>query len=486
MKKLFSLLLVLCLIVGLLPVVASAAEEFQHDDTAKIRVMGKFDFTVTKGGEAKYARTTKNGEPQQCSETDDWNIKFQYVDDWAVLTLKGAQLGKRNNGKYVKSYMQTNHAFEAPPNSPCYQLKVVIEEDTYSEMGYSFINCQGLEGDPWITNVMIESVGDAKLTAYCGGATMFFCGINARGTLTINGNIDITNDMDYRTAVQLSAPNIVIKGGNVKLQSSNACISTTNLTIDGGNVTMSTDNGAVLCPANVPDGTITINGGNVKFIKETDGGGGAVKAEKFVVNGGNVYGEGWTYGVAASEVEFNGGVIELNARSDEGDAQAFIDGAPTLANFANAAAVLGISKEDVSKYDPDDAMNVETGYFKVAKAGTADAPEVPADEPEPTEPPATEPPATEPPATEPPATEPPATSGNNNNNNNDSNGNNNDSNGNNNDNNNNTSDKTDDTAKGGNSDWILWVVAGVFVVAAGVIAFIIVKKNAADDENEEE
>ena len=93
MKRLIGLLLALCLIIGLLPVVASA-DEVKFDGSAKIRLLGQVDLVVKKGNVAKYVRTTENGEAKTCSAEDDWNIKFEYVDDWAVLTLKGARLGK--------------------------------------------------------------------------------------------------------------------------------------------------------------------------------------------------------------------------------------------------------------------------------------------------------------------------------------------------------------------------------------------------------
>lgn len=492
MKKLIGFLLALCLIAGLLPMAAMAEtkDPAKYGNWAKIRFAGNVDVVVTKGQPAQYLKNGANGKPTKCKETDDWNVKLYYDQDWVVMVLKGAKIGTYNeetNTFSINDYAIAAAMLTQP--EPSFQWKIIIEEDSYLKSAYAGIYSHGAATLPWGTNMTIESVGDAKLSIFTTGmygGLMDTPWADVDYTLTLNNaNLDITNTADYQKSPALGACNVVMNGGNVNLTGGYYALNAAkNITINGGNLTATSTNEAVAAAIHA-GGTITVNGGNVKVYKSAEGGGGAMKAEGLIINGGNVYGEGYNYAVNADTVEINGGVVELNAISEEGDAQAFINGAPDLAKFENPAAVLGMNKDDVAKYDPDNAIEMDTGYFKVAKAGTADAPEVPADEPKPTDPPATEPPATEPPATEPPATEPPATSGNN-------------------DSGNTEDDKkpeetkkpSGNTGNSGNSVdediVILWVVVGIVFVAVctGTVLILLKRKAAmaaaAPEETEED
>ena len=483
MKKFIGLLLALCLIAGLLPVAASA-DNVKFDDSAKILLLGQLEMLVVKGGVAQYARTTEDGEVQKCSVSDNWNIKFEYVDDWAVLTLRGAQLGKSTaSGEFTKEYMKNCHAIEAPSNAPFYRLKVVVEKDSVFDTGFGGIACQGSKNDVYMADIWIESVGNAKLDINCHGG---YSALRAadyegvyEGTLTINANVTITQIVDYRYATCLEASHIVINGGNIILNSANACVvAQKSFTMNGGNVTISTSNSGVISPIQMPSGEVVINSGILKMYKPQDAsGGGIINCEKLTINGGTVYGEGCTYAINASQVEFNGGIIELKALSENNDTQVFIDGAPDLAKYNNPTAVMGSSKADVEKYTAELADEFKTGYFMVATSGSAEAPAIPSDEPEPTDPPATseEPEESkEPEASQEPeaSKEPEETKDSNKDDGNKDN-------------------NKNDTNDSGSLSVLLIVLAVILVIVfgagSGVVAFIVLKKKseAVDEEDEE-
>ena len=94
MKKLFSLLLAICLIAGLLPVVASAAGE-----TAKVSVVSSASGDMTKlevaeGGTTQYMITDADGLAHiETANADNYNIKLEWVSGGKpTLYLKGAKL----------------------------------------------------------------------------------------------------------------------------------------------------------------------------------------------------------------------------------------------------------------------------------------------------------------------------------------------------------------------------------------------------------
>ena len=99
MKKVLSILITICLIAGLLPVIASAAE------TAKVSIISDASGTMTdlmveEGGEARYLKTEEGfARTQLPAAEDDYNIKFEWEDGGTpTLYLKGAEL-KNGDGK---------------------------------------------------------------------------------------------------------------------------------------------------------------------------------------------------------------------------------------------------------------------------------------------------------------------------------------------------------------------------------------------------
>lgn len=93
-KKLISLLVAICLVIGLLPVASIAAEE---SATAKIAIMkssAAYTLEVTEGGDPVYGKSvafdgySSTGEAAgtgwefttEGASANDWNFKFEYLE----------------------------------------------------------------------------------------------------------------------------------------------------------------------------------------------------------------------------------------------------------------------------------------------------------------------------------------------------------------------------------------------------------------------
>ena len=386
MRKFIGFLLVLCLLLSVLPVCADAVE-FTYGDVAGLQFVGDFFMEITKGGPALYAVTDELGNPSMCTESDDWNIKFVYEGDMPTLTLRGAQIGKYNAEK-EEFYQASAHGITSYEPTKRFPLTIIVESDSAIESNRSGINCEGTKDDPWICDMTIRCVGDAKLSIFAGGRQP---GIRSRDlsqyTLTLdNANLDIVNTEEDKIAVGIQCGRLIINGGSLNLTSVMRCIeSTGTVTFNGGNHIFTCNSESIFTALYAKE-SITINDGNIKMYKPLESGGGCINTGSLTINGGNVYGEGYNYAVKADTVEFNGGVVELKATSDAGDAQIFVEGAPDLANYQNPFAVLGANAEDFAEYNIDNATDDEMGYFKLMPKGSSDTPVIPGgDEPAPSE-----------------------------------------------------------------------------------------------------
>ena len=111
-KQLICLLIAVCVIVGMLPVVALAADA----RTAAVVVAG-VELTVTEGGAAAYtknaeetyyaeaeATTAFTGWKQVKADENDWNVKFEFpTGGKPTLTFKGAKVDQYDNEKDYSS-----------------------------------------------------------------------------------------------------------------------------------------------------------------------------------------------------------------------------------------------------------------------------------------------------------------------------------------------------------------------------------------------
>ena len=125
MKKLLSVLLAICLIAGLLPVIASAA-----GITAKVEIISSADGTRTtleiSEGEARYMVTDANGLAHTESATaSNYNIKFEWESGGVpTLYLKGAKLKASGASAKAISF----------PHGGAEEVAIVIEEDSTIEV----------------------------------------------------------------------------------------------------------------------------------------------------------------------------------------------------------------------------------------------------------------------------------------------------------------------------------------------------------------
>ena len=86
-KRMLGLLLVICIVIGLLPVVALA----DTPTTAKILIMSTVEMAVTEGGSPVYLKnkeydaynkadgsSTFKAWTQEKATQDNWNVKFEW------------------------------------------------------------------------------------------------------------------------------------------------------------------------------------------------------------------------------------------------------------------------------------------------------------------------------------------------------------------------------------------------------------------------
>ena len=102
MKKFLSMLLAICLLAGMLTVVASAEDGVKQ---AGIRVGGRnaqgkyahLNVIVVEGGGPKYLVTDEDGVASTAGATaDNYNVKLEYKDGMFTVYLKGAKLINNN------------------------------------------------------------------------------------------------------------------------------------------------------------------------------------------------------------------------------------------------------------------------------------------------------------------------------------------------------------------------------------------------------
>ena len=104
-KKLISLLVAICLIIGLLPAISIAAEA--EVTTATVTLWGT-SYTVDKNDdtadpEALYWINAEYADPAPATATDDRNYSFAIIDNVPTVTLRNAVF-KTKSG-YDKSFL---------------------------------------------------------------------------------------------------------------------------------------------------------------------------------------------------------------------------------------------------------------------------------------------------------------------------------------------------------------------------------------------
>ena len=365
MKKLLPLLLVLCMLVGLLPMAALA-------DTAKKATISIESFTkvtVTEGGAAVYYKNSEydmydaegnvmstKAYKQVKSDENDWNLKVEWPTGGIVtVTLKNAKIVNAVNGSsgYWPSTNEDGEieykskklgAIIPTKDTEMMDIKVVLEGDNFIDCSYGVIRGQVNNN---FRNIIVEGKNGGKLSG-AGGQI----GIHtAKGDLTfINAEVELYNEKAGGGPVPIkSKNNITIQGGHIKATNTvNVAVSveTGNLTITDGKLTATSELSATVennAAVNVKSGTITVNGNselNINGICEP-----GMLAKDIVINGGYVkVTSPLTNGISASpgNVTINGGTVEVSAT------KAF-NRAPILAD--NIGGVAGASADEADYYD---------------------------------------------------------------------------------------------------------------------------------------
>ena len=374
-KKIFGLLMVLCLIVGLLPVVASA-DANPADATVKIGTttltLTGFDAPLyTKNYEKETQDTagnkfTKWGQTKEGATEENYNAKFEWKtgDAAPTLTLRGFKLdewnnetglmeGKWNEEKQTYSGLQT-YAITTGSKTP---MNIVITgEDSLIEAKF---------GITYYADTTIKSEGNAKLTMF--NVSSCIAPNKTTGNLTIDANLNLSVGGLYNTqftsaVIHTYGGDLTINGGNIvcKIRQEEAkgvvaiaARNGGNLTINGGTIDAMSivgagaTNGCITSTA----GKLTINGGNLK-----------VKPKRAV----GLYGK--------TGIEINGGTTDiltpyygLNAGTKEEPADITINGgtvkimaqysfykAPVIGSKVFAFA--GPNEEDAEVYDGTNAQ----------------------------------------------------------------------------------------------------------------------------------
>ena len=284
-RRFLSILLALCMLTGLLPVVAYAATP--ADVPIKIggtsfKLTG-YDSPVYTVNTSKQTQDTagnaftKWGQTATGANADNWNAKYEWKtgDPGPTLTLRGFKMDEWNNetgrleakitdGEYTTTGLST-YAITADADAP---LTIVIAEDSLIEtkFGITFKN-----------DTTIRSDNNATLTIH-GYSSCIASNNTAGADLTVDANLDLSVATYYNTAyggavMHTYQADLTINGGNIRCAVENldaksvkgiGTQSSGDLTINGGNVTTQTVNSKNATNASVSAaGKLLINGGTV-------------------------------------------------------------------------------------------------------------------------------------------------------------------------------------------------------------------------------
>lgn len=221
MKKLFSLLLAICLIAGLLPVVASAAGATAKASFINSENGEMVTLEVTDGGEAKYLVTEDGYAHAETATASNYNIKFQFVDGKPTIFLKGANLKAPNK----KMCISISSSAGGPEEYVLY-----TETESFLESNGSY--------NVYVSGTHIRVTGPGKLNLTVVDSTAI--GIYDSTAATAGTKYDITlEDADiYLSTTRLTEGLLVCGFGN----------HARDITISGGKLDAEvSDSGVVYC-----------------------------------------------------------------------------------------------------------------------------------------------------------------------------------------------------------------------------------------------
>ena len=400
-KQLISLLVALCLIVGLLPVIAMAADA----KTATIVVTG-VELTVTEGGAAAYtknaeftyygeaeATTSFAGWKQVAADATNWNVKFEYpAGGTPTLTFKGAKVDQYDNAN-DKWYTHPNSSSDNSlilGKSAC-NLKVVFAESTSLVETKDYL----MKPNSAIQHLELCSEGAGKLSAYCRYGFQVREGFNLTVT---NANLDINIPTwlsgSNNAPLCAAGGDVIINGGTLNLVSRGyddthdpetgkaskkygGCVGAIkavgNLTIHGGILNLrtryySTTSGVGALHVASETGTLTINGGEIHIEAERMGSLFAAGKDNscIVLNDGVVTCTSDYYNLVtgAGKMTMKGGTLELIGSGNTNIyAVDYID----MDSLKYYELYIGLSSEDAEQTD----QLAKKPYIKIV---TTDAP----------------------------------------------------------------------------------------------------------------
>lgn len=345
-KKLVGLLLALCLIVGLLPVTAMAADgtALLNLGSAKAKITGYDSPVYFKNASAEAKDTGENTftywYPVEGSATD-WNAKFEWKsgEPGPTLTLNGFKIDDWNDetekmramvdgaGNYVYNDdgdikgMQT-YGITTPKNMP--MTIILTGEDSYLDCKF---------GITYYGNLTIKSEGDTKLTI-TGDSSGIASNNTLGASLTLDANLDVSIRQYYNSAfatamIQTFGADLTINGGNINVDTPStrnmfgisAAGASGDVIINGGTIKAvsacgtSAFNGVI----HSVNGKVIVNGGDVTATPKYAVG--LFGKKGIEINGGTVNIISVYYGINAGSVDepadivINGGTLEINAKN---------------------------------------------------------------------------------------------------------------------------------------------------------------------------
>ncbi len=314
-KRLFSLIVAICLIVALVPVLASA------DPATATITFGGQERTVTQGAAASYFTTT--GGTVASGDATTYNIKYEYPTNGVpTLSLKGAYLT------------------DPIVNTSAVDVKIVIEKaDAATTVP------QGETADSYLTGgiswengtLAIEGKDDSVLKIVSAGH-----GINLKKTTAAFKDLDLDISVAGSgiRAIKTVHANVTFDGCDVKLYSA-ASVAYGAEGTEGTDSTMTMNNSSISAESGTgmamyvvdTKHIITVNSGELTVQS------GSGKASQFnaagqvKVNGGTVVMSGTTTGCAPDLSGYANRIVSVSATKTDGTEVAAWDGTTSLHTY---------------------------------------------------------------------------------------------------------------------------------------------------------
>ena len=306
-KRMFSLLLALCMLVGLLPAVAiphvhaEAGGALETAYTLKMAGYGTASddvraLTLTNYDTPIYTKNTTrtNGRfrvdgvdyyadyiTQSTSDAgeDDWNAKLIWHsgDEGPTLYLDGFVTDNYNEeyGTFryrTEKYFHFHAGILTDSTAP---LKIVLQGEDSSIQAYGGIQYQN--------KLTIESVGDTKLSMYVKKG-----GIMPRDSIsayegTSGGNAVAAGDLILNANLEIQNISGALNSGGIVTSMSG------NIIFNGGNVTLSAPSSGTYALRTLTAGDVIVNGGNITAKGGYRGVRTATTNHKVYVYGGFIY-----------------------------------------------------------------------------------------------------------------------------------------------------------------------------------------------------